>query len=295
MSTDRWNAAASVVVAACIALLLGACSGGGRGTATPAEGVAQPTATATSGAIQERPIDVPGSPAVLRFDGGVQPGLLSLIADVVAIARHEAGDSGPLVVHVYSTADIFVGAHEARSQEQARRDVDGGSYALAGPGTIWIYAPGYAAQPIPARRLALLHEYFHTVQAFLSKQRSGRAPLWMIEGSAKYVEERIGADRGYSDFNKRREEHILRSKMLGPLASYETDGGVPSRGGHGEAYTVGFLASDYLVQAKGADSLKRDFWVALASAPDWHQAFSTAFGSSTEDFYAAFESYRSTL
>ena len=173
--------------------------------------------------------------------------------------------------------------------------MEAGSFAFAGAGTIWIYAPSYAAQPITARRLAVLHEYFHTVQAYLSKQRSGRAPLWIIEGSAKYVEERIGADRGYSNFNKRREDQILRSKTLGPLASYETDGGVPSRGGHGEAYAVGFVAGDYLVQAKGADTLKREFWVALGSAPDWHKAFSTAFGYSPEDFYAAFESYRSTL
>ena len=75
---------------------------------------------------------------MLRFDAGVQPGLLSLIADVVAIARHEAGDSGPLAVHVYSTVDDFVAAHDARSQEQARRDVEAGSLAFAGAGTIWI-------------------------------------------------------------------------------------------------------------------------------------------------------------
>src|SRR5206468_3652659 len=123
----------------------------------------------------------------------------------VKYARADLGDTGPLIVHVYGTPDAFVSAHDVRSQEQARKDIDGGGYAFAGQGAIWIYAPTYAKGPTNARRLTLLHEYFHTVQASLSGPRGARAPLWLVEGSARYFEVRTGADRGYTYFDKERE------------------------------------------------------------------------------------------
>jgi hypothetical protein len=272
-------------------VLLAGCGQSSPTSSPPDPEVSSPAATGT----QERPLPAPGSPAVFRFDSSVTPGILDSIEETLRYARADLGDAGPLVVHVYGTTDAFVGAHDVRAQEQARKDVEGGGYAFAGDGTIWIYAPTYARKQTNTRRLTLLHEYFHTVQASLAGPRGARAPLWLVEGSARYFEVRAGADRGYTYFDKEKQSEAVTLKTLGPLSSYETAGGATSRGGHGEAYTAGFVASDFLVQAKGVDALKRDFWTLLASTPDWHAAFASAFGMSVDDFYASFEANRPRL
>ena len=279
------------------AFMLGGCSAGSGTTNVddPTSLAPEDDATdkANAGPIQERPIPAAGSAVVIRHDAAVPPGILDSVEETVAYARLDFGDSGPLVVHVYGTPEAFVSAYEPRAQEEARKDIEGGAFAFGGAGVIRIYSPTYAKSGTNSRRLTLLHEYFHTVQASLSgPPKRDRPPLWLVEGSATYFELRTGADRGYTYFDRQREDHILKSKTLGPLASYETEGGIAARGGHGEAYTVGFVACDYLVETKGVEALKRDFWALLASTPDWRGAFAKAFGSSVEEFYVAFEAYR---
>lgn len=286
-----------LVAAASIVCMLSGCSSGagmsnggepGNSVAMQGDGAAKDSA----GATEDRPVAGPGSAVVIRHDANVPPGILDSIEETVAYARLEFGDSGPVVVHVYSTSEAFIAAHEPRAREQARKDIEGGAFALAGSGVIWIYTPTYAKAGTNSRRLTLLHEYFHTVQASLSGPKRATLPLWLVEGSARYFELRTGADRGYTYFDKERESQIIKSKALGPLAKYEREGASTARGGHGEAYTLGFVASDYLVQTTGVDALKRDFWTLVASTPDWKTAFLEAFGTSIEDFYVAFEAYR---
>lgn len=251
------------------------------------------TSTTTApGVVEERAVATAGSPFVLRFDSGVPAGILSSLEEMVLLACEDFGDTGPLVVHVYSTVDIFVAAHETRSQDRARKDIEGGGVAFAGPGRIWIYSPRFSGRDVNARRLTVLHEYFHTVQARLAGPRGARAPLWLVEGSAKYFETRAGADRGYTSFAKQAATQMRKSAGLGPLSLFEIDGGVPSRGGNGEAYTLGFLACEYLAQTVGVEALQREFWLQLASTTDWHAAFARAFGMPVEQFYEAFENFR---
>jgi hypothetical protein len=286
-----------LVAAASVALILAGCSPA-KGPAIgedPVASVAPPGDAADKagpGGTKERPIATSGSTVVIRYDTSVPPGIVDSVAETVGYARVDFGDSGPLVVNVYGTSRAFVSAHEPRAQEQARKDIEGGGFAFGGAGVVWIYAPTYAKGGSNSRRLTLLHEYFHTVQASLSGPRRARPPLWLIEGSAKYFELRTGADRGYAYFDRQREDQMVKSKPLGPLASYETEGASPARGGHGEAYTLGFVASDYLVERSGVDALKHDFWALLASTPDWKLAFANAFGISVADFYVAFEAER---
>ncbi len=287
-----------------LALLLGACGetpesvapGTTRGRVETAV-AATPSTTTTSlpTGIHQREIVAPGSSIVMRFDDRTKPALLDTVEDTVLIAKEEFGDSGALVVHVYASADAFVEAHDAWYRQTAQKELDAGLYASSNAGVIWIYGPRFAEHDTSTQRLIILHEYFHTVQLFLSSGVSRTTPLWLHEGIARYWEYRAGADRGYADFNRERRAEIRRSRGLDPLNSFESRGGSFVVGESGEAYTLGFLAADYLENVKGADAVKRDLWVALKSATDWRTAFFTVFGISTEQFYAEFEIYRRSL
>lgn len=253
------------------------------------------TTTSLPEGIQQRPVPVPGSSIVVRFEGGLAPAVLASIENTLPLARRDLGDAGSLVVHVYATVEAFVAAHDVAAQPRARADVEAGSVASTTTGTIWIYGPRYAERDAATRRQIVFHEYFHTVQLSLSKGRSNRSALWLIEGSARYFEFRTDVDLGFSTFDRPRETQIRVSRGLGPLQSFEADGGPSFRGGGGEAYTLGFLATDYLVSLKGVVALKRDLWIGLSVAADWRSIFSSVFGISTEQFYADFEAYRQTL
>lgn len=292
-------------VAVALALVLGACGGAGPSvapapdtTTTLAPAVtttaSAPSTTTTSVApgIQQRAVVAPGSLMALRFDDAMAPDALATVEETLPVARQDFGDSGTLIVHVYAGADAFVGAHDARSQQRARDDIASGPVASSSSGAIWIYGPRYLERDRTTRRLIVLHEYFHTAQYFLSGGRSSRAPIWLTEGSARYFEARAGADHGYTDFNRRRDADVRLSRSLQPLQAYEASGG---RTDGGDAYTLGFVATDYLVNTKGIDALKRDVWAQLRTAPDWPAAFAAVFGMPLDQFYADFEAYRATL
>jgi hypothetical protein len=71
-------------------------------------------------------------------------------------------------------------------------------------------------------------------------------------------------------------------------------GGSVSTGGSGDAYTVGFVASDYLVEKYGRERLEDDFWVALATT-DWRSAFLEVFGLTVDAFHSEFAACRAAL
>jgi hypothetical protein len=294
-----------------LTLVLGACGGGTGHFAAPATTTTAPpvttpvraattttapgpwSATPVAPGIQERRVEAAGGASlVIRFDDPMQQEALRTVEEALLVARQDLGDSGPLVVHVYSSAEAFVAGHDARSQQKAQQDVDSGATANTNSAGIWIYGPRFVDRDTSARRLIVVHEYFHTVQLSLSMERGARPPEWLAEGSARYFETRVGADHGYTDFDRRRDLDIRQSRALEPLQTYEGRGG---RLDAGEAYTLGFLASDYLVKAKGVDALKRDLWIQMRLTADWQTAFANVFGVSTDQFYADFEAYRATL
>ncbi|HUR22401.1 MAG TPA: hypothetical protein VMZ73_00870 [Acidimicrobiales bacterium] len=256
-----------------------------------------PTTTTTTllAGLAQRPIAVPGASILLRFDEGVPPEALSVVEETIPVAYDALGESGPLVVHVYASADTYVASHDPRSQERARADIDGGVVATGGAGAIRIYSPRFLDRDTTTRRLIVIHEYFHTVQSRLSAGRGGVIPLWLREGTARYVEYGVAGDHGYIDYGRRRTAEVRTSRGLESLQTYEEQGGPTFRGDSGGAYVVGFLASEYLETLKGRQAVQRDFWAALRTSADWRAAFTTVFGISVDQFYADFESYRKTL
>ena len=256
-----------------------------------------PTTTTTTllPGVAQRPIAVPGQTISLRYEEGIAPGALAIVEEMIPIAYEALGDSGPLVVHVYASADIYVGSYDARSQERARADIEAGAVATGGGGAIRIYGPRFLQLDATSRRLVVLHEYFHTVQFRLSAGRGGNIPLWLREGTARYVEYGVAGDHGYIDYGRRRATDVRAARGLETLQTYENQGGPTFRGESGGAYVVGFLASEYLESLKGRNAVQREFWAGLRSGTDWKIAFAAVFDVSVEQFYADFEAYRKTL
>ena len=290
-----------------VALLLAACRTSGSTAQQPAT-ASPPTTSATTtqpapattsttlpAGILQRPITVPGPAVLLRYDEGMAPEGLSIVEATIPVAYEALGEAGPLVVHVYASADNFVASHDPRLQDRARADVEGGLVATGGAGAIRIYGPRFLDRDTADRRLAVIHEYFHAVQARLSGGRSTTAPLWLREGTARYVERGVARDRGYIDYGRRRSTDVRSSRGLEALVAYEEPGGATFRGDSGGAYIVGFLASEYLESLKGRDAVQREFWAGLRSGTDWKIAFAAVFDVSVERFYADFEAYRQTL
>jgi hypothetical protein len=256
-----------------------------------------PTTTTTTllPGVTQRPIAVPGQSIVLRYDEGMAPGALAIVEETIPTAHEALGESGPLVVHVYASADNYVASYEPGRQERARADLDAGTVATAGAGVIRIYGPRFVDRDTTTRRLIVLHEYFHTVQSRLSTGRGGKIPLWLVEGTARYVEYGVAGDYGWVDYGRRRTTEVRVARGLESLQTYEEQGGRTSGSDSGAAYVVGFLASEYLESLKGRHAVQRDFWAALRTSADWRAAFTSVFGISVDQFYADFEIYRKTL
>lgn len=285
-----------------LALVLVACGGPTKFVPTSTTVVPEVTTSAILSAttstlpvgVARRKLAVDGSPIVVSYDDGMPADAIASIEETLPLARQDMGDSGALVVHVYATVDAFVAAHAPADRRRAQEYVDAGLSASATPGAIWFFGPNYVPRDDMTRRMIVLHEYFHTVQSSLSNQRSTNGPLWLREGTARYFELRLGGQHGYGDFDRLRRSEIARSRTLDSLQTYESRGQATFLGGGGEAYTLGFIASDYLVNSKGRDAVARMVWTELRTK-DWRAAFASAFGESVDQFYASFEAYRRTL
>ena len=155
----------------------------------------------------------------------------------------------------------------------------------------------------------LAHEYFHVLQWHLSQGDRRGSPLWMIEGSATYAEglyalEWYGAadaQFGWWWGSSRRIPAALRDLTESSWPNAE--------------YPLGALATDWLVRwsvaansnvqfsppAPGGlvgwmeDDAYVDFFRHLPSSETWEEALEGAFGITIDDFYAAFEAYRSDV
>lgn len=284
-----------------LALVLAACGGPKEFVPTPTTPLPAvstraipPTSSTLPIGVAHRQLAVQGSPIVVSYDDGMPADAIASIEETLPLARQDLGDSGALLVHVYATIDAFVAAHPQADRRRAQEDADAGLSASTTARAIWFYGPNYVPRDDRTRRMIVFHEYFHTVQSSLSNRRSANAPLWLLEGTARYIEYHLGGQHGYGNFNQLRRSEIARSRSLDPLQTYETRGQATFRGGGGEAYNLGFVAADYLVNTKGQDALARIVWTELRTK-DWRGAFAGAFGESVDQFYADFEAYRRGL
>jgi hypothetical protein len=243
--------------------------------------------------------------------------VLAFISDSLPLVRSDFGDSGPLTLHIYSNENDFVGAwtglHPSEDANRIRQQIINGLDHAPTYQNWWIYSPNFVKPGPPYR--GMYHEYFHILQK-AGMQREffipQGLPWWVAEGSAEYFGVQGPSDRGLVDGGAIRRQYLrdLR-RITEPIGAFETQGGssIASAGSSGNAYTVGFFASEYLVEKYGVDRWMRDYWEALrGSGPtvgqplgrqqnstEWSTAFQRVFGLSVAQFYAEFEEHRSTL
>jgi hypothetical protein len=289
-----------ILLAPALAFALALCGCGGGGTASD---------SVDDDIAEEIPRLQPGNrPVRFRLDTSVSRETQRFLVETLEWAHVDLGDSGPLTVHVYSDEDHFVDAYTnefAISTTEARAQLELGQFVFASPGGhVWVYLPNFEADPVPLRRVAIFHEYFHTLQHWLAELRFQSAltqersfvPRWLVEGSAEYFAVTAGARRGLVDQSEERTFRLeLAKESAEPLVAFETAGQAGFLGGGGEAYSVGWLACERLAAQYGPDKLARQFWVSLARLRNWEAAFTEAFGVSPAAFYADFEAYRRTL
>ncbi len=117
-----------------------------------------------------------------------------------------------------------------------------------------------------------------------------RGPYWLVEPAQKYVEYayRAAASHAAADDSRNKEiSFAVRTKR--PLSSMETRAGLYEE--YSSATGLGFLALEWLAQRAGNPALF-EYYRLLPDAASWEAAFEGAFGLTIDEFYEAFEVYR---
>ena len=170
-------------------------------------------------------------------------------------------------------------------------------------GDIFIYGEWFVSDE--KRRLRIMsHEYFHVIQHYgIPREGASRfevvrqnGPYWLLEGSAVYVEVRTGAHEGLLEYGESSFAEAKAWRMAqaretaAPLQSLETQKAVFAVGDI--SYTLGFMATDFLVDNFGGLLALVSFYDAIGPDMTWQAAFRSTFGISIDEFYAEFEAYR---
>ncbi len=189
--------------------------------------------------------------------------------------------------------------------DQLRNElVSGGRTAQADASSLFMSACGYwppDPQDCHGRTThTLTHEMVHVIQWQLSTQQEFPVmPVWMIEGPADWATWQLPSDlRNHPteiDRNSRLDETARTKATLQSTGHTYTD----------LAYRLGSLAAERLAERTNADAHFEFYrqlypqaignerqWVKVTA---WHEAFASAFGLSTADFYREFAAWRETL
>ncbi len=181
------------------------------------------------------------------------------------------------------------------------------------PGLIYLGRDFRDVGPIAS---LLAHEYFHVLQHDLSRQQSSAtgSPTWLTEGTATYgALVYTGGFQGERDDVVRAGWWSLVSHVVEPLSGLEARQPFYALGLPG--YQLGTLAVDWLIRRAaglidnelvapsepgGLDEQQAyaahiEYYRLLRSSATWQAAFKKAFGIGVDDFYAAFEVYRSGI
>jgi hypothetical protein len=133
------------------------------------------------------------------------------------------------------------------------------------------------------------HEYVHVWQGELGGNACMLGPRWLSEGMPESLAYRalsadgIIAPASLDVFTKRQLRTATTSLTLQQLETQWPDSANP--------YSVAYLAVDRLLAANGPLPL-RSWCEAVGRGTEWHAAFASAFGETTDAFYARFEQYR---
>lgn len=156
----------------------------------------------------------------------------------------------------------------------------------------------------------LAHEYFHLVQANLSKSVNvlwmksddpasvNAFPAWFVEGSADFVGYSVGAlaqDASYWVGRSRMLSYSppIESVNRNAIADYELriccGNDRPTY-----PYNIGQVATEYIVASVGFQKFL-DIWTSYATTRNFEKSFESVTGISKADFYAKFDQIRTKV
>ena len=155
----------------------------------------------------------------------------------------------------------------------------------------------------------LAHEYFHLVQANISKSLTGNSirsepgsliglPVWFVEGTAEFVGYSVGAlaqNASYWDGRSRMLSYSPpeESTNKNAIADYEIrtccGNGTPTY-----SYNIGQVATEYLVASIGFQKMI-DIWIDYASTRNFEKSFENVVGISKATFYEKFDQVRTKV
>lgn len=144
-----------------------------------------------------------------------------------------------------------------------------------------------------------VHELWHTVQYTYAPNMYGTGrdglftdgPTWLREGSADFIGYTAVTEAGFDASGLRNNSLYQLRNRFGGVSLESTAAGQ----GNGAAYSLGFFATQLLVQDTGSLHPLLDYWAKIGQGTDWPTAFQQAFGRTVEEFYAEFAAYRRTL
>lgn len=245
-------------------------------------------------------------PAVITFNiaDSVPQDQREIIQNGMTLAKSFLGDAGSVTVaadtdlnRLADQADQF---YKRSATSQASKDFrqnfqDGTWIAYGGTDGVWVWiSDRWKSKTVAYRNKTLVHEYVHIVQSFLSnKAVTNTGPIWLYEGSANYVAFQAMTSTSEYSLEQMRGDAITQSRgMLSPLSSMITFSDTTAEDTE-YPYTVGYLATEYLVSSDNQSGLKnlRKFWQAQSDST-WQNAFKVTFGMTVDEFYPKFEEYR---
>ena len=246
----------------------------------------------------------------LDFVGDIPPEIQREIeqdlADVLQYSAQELGiqaDRGQMLVVVANSARAAFDRLEELGREGdwehfVRRWTETGGWydpelkSLQLAASDWT---GFRIGPHSNGRYTLMREYFHVLQHQLSEGGASRAPVWITEGTAAWVEADLRSRDGIGQPLSQQFSDVRDRLPMGP--TLESTAQIND----GWERLLGLLATDLLVEQHEATALL-DYFRSLASNPagptgHWRSnlsgaaAFAATFGVSVEEFYAEFEAH----
>jgi hypothetical protein len=165
---------------------------------------------------------------------------------------------------------------------------DGIAGATAGHGIVFNTGSTVWSTTSPLQKVKIaVHEYFHVLEQELATQ--GRPYSWMFEGAAEFVAYQAVIDLGLitkEEVVAAHEFNLAHSPGRPELQAMETS--VPPNAG--AVYSQWYLAVDLLTEQTGPASIVEYFRL-MGGGISSADAIEHAFGITSSDFYAQFETY----
>jgi hypothetical protein len=236
------------------------------------------------------PTPTPPDPAgiTFRIDAGVNAKDIALVHQGVqhASAYLDAAAGGsrrkPAIIQVMISDD---------SQPYCCLTL-GDSFRIVTSNPAWANPPAAAPDTWTAdteRTELAAHEFIHLWQYAIGGNACMVGVRWIAEGMAEsFAYRSLIADgvipaANLDTFTKRQLTTATNHATLQSLES--------SFPGNANPFAVSYLAVDRLLAQKGLPAI-RDWCARVGTGQEWRQAFSAAFGETTDSFYSRFEAFR---